>query len=40
MVAEKKLRRLHSPELMADVYLGVEYRDGVAIEAPVERIAA
>ena len=40
MVAGKRFRRLHSPELMGDVYLGVEYKDGVAIEAPAERIAA
>ena len=40
MVAEKRFRRLQAPELMADVYLGVKYKDGVAIEAPVERIAA
>ena len=40
MVAEKRFRRLHAPELMEDVYLGVKYKDGVAIEEPVERIAA
>ena len=40
MVAEKRFRRFQAPELMADVYLGVKYKDGVAIEAPVERIAA
>ena len=40
MVAGKRFRRLQAPELMADVYLGVKYKDGVAIEAPVERIAA
>ena len=40
MVAEKRFRRLQAPELMGDVYLGVKYKDGVAIEAPVERIAA
>ncbi len=34
MVAEKRFRRLHAPELMGDVYLGVKYKDGVAIEAP------
>ena len=40
MVAGKRFRRLHAPELMEDVYLGVKYKDGVAIEEPVERIAA
>ena len=40
MVAEKRFRRLQAPELMGDVYLGVKYKDGVAIEAPVEGIAA
>ena len=39
-VAEKRFRRLHAPELMGDVYLGFKYKDGVAIEASVERIAA
>lgn len=40
MVAEKRFRRLQAPELMADVYLGVKYVDGVVIEVPAERIAA
>ena len=40
MVAENRFRRLQAPELMADVYLGAKYKDGVAIEATVERIAA
>ena len=40
MVAEKRFRRLQAPELMADVYLGAQYVDGIAVEAPVERIAA
>ena len=40
MVAEKRFRRLQAPEMMKDVYLGVEYKDRVAIEAPVERVAA
>jgi len=40
MVAEKRFRRLQAPELMRDVYLGVKYVDGIAVEAPVERIAA
>ncbi len=40
MVAEKRFRRLQAPELMRDVYLGAKYVDGIAVEAPVERIAA
>ncbi len=40
MVAGKRFRRLQAPELMADVYLGARYVDGIAVEAPVERIAA
>ena len=40
MVAGKRFRRLQAPELMADVYLGAQYVDGIAVEAPVERIAA
>ncbi len=39
-VAENRFRRLQAPELMADVYLGARYRDGIAIEEQVERIAA
>ncbi len=40
MVAENRFRRLQAPELMADVYLGARYKDGVAIEQQEERIAA
>ena len=40
MVAEKRFRRLQAPELMADVYLGAKYADGIAIEAKVEKVAA
>ena len=40
MVAENRFRRLQAPELMADVYLGARYEDGIAIEEQVERIAA
>ena len=40
MVAEKRFRRLQAPELMRDIYLGVKYKDGVAIEVPAEMIAA
>jgi len=29
LVAERRFRRLHAPELMRDVYLGVKYVDGV-----------
>jgi transposase-like protein len=38
MVAQKKFRRLNAPELLAKVYAGVEYKDG--IEATREGVAA
>lgn len=31
MVAQQKLRRLNAPELLKQVYLGVEYEDGIEI---------
>ena len=40
MVAEKRFRRLQAPELMADVYLGAQCVDGIAVEATAERVAA
>ena len=40
MVAEKRFRRLHAPELMADVYLGARYADGIPITQHVGRVAA
>jgi len=38
MIAQKKFRRLNAPELLAKVYAGVEYKDG--IEATREGVAA
>ncbi|MFQ5875978.1 MAG: IS256 family transposase [Dehalococcoidia bacterium] len=40
MIAEQHFRRLKSPGLMKDVYLGAQYVDGTAIEATVEEVAA
>ena len=40
MVAGKRFRRLQAPELMTDVYLGVKYKDGIAVEATAEKVAA
>ena len=40
MVAEKRFRRLQAPELVADVYLGAQYVDGIAVEATAEKVAA
>ena len=40
MVAGKRFRRLQAPELMADVYLGARYVDGIAVEATAEKVAA
>lgn len=31
MVAQQKFRRLNAPELLKQVYLGVEYEDGIEI---------
>ena len=31
MVAEKRFRRLNAPELLAKVYAGVRYEDGVEV---------
>ena len=38
LIAESSLRRLNAPELMKNVYKGVEYKDG--IEATREEAAA
>ena len=40
MVAGKRFRRLQAPELMADVYLGARYVDGIAVETTAEKVAA
>ena len=40
MVAEKRFRRLQTPELMKDVYVGAKYVDGIAVELKVRRVAA
>ncbi len=40
MVAGKRFRRLQAPELMAVVYLGAQYVDGIAVEATAEKVAA
>ena len=40
MVAGKRFRRLQAPELVADVYLGAQYVDGIAVEATAEKVAA
>lgn len=39
MVAQKKFRRLDAPELLKDVYEGVEFADGVAITRNKEAAA-
>jgi hypothetical protein len=31
MVAQQKFRRLNAPELLKQVYLGVEYEDGIEV---------
>ena len=40
MVAGNRFRRLQASELVVDVYLGVRYKDGIAIEEQTESIAA
>ena len=40
MVAERRFRRLKAPELMKDVYLGAEYKDGIVITTTLEKVAA
>ena len=40
MVAGKRFRRLQAPELMADVHLGAQYVDGIAVAATAEKVAA
>ena len=40
MVAERRFRRLKAPELMMDVYLGAEYKDGIVINTTLEKVAA
>ena len=40
VAAENSFRRLPASELIADVYLGARYKDGVPIEATIERTAA
>jgi putative transposase len=40
MIAGKRFRRLRSPELMRDVYLGVKYEDGERVQEEVRKDAA
>lgn len=40
MVAEQRFRRVKSPDLMTDVYLGTRYVDGTADQETVEKVAA
>ena len=40
MIAEQRFRRLKTPELMEDVYLGAKYVDGIAAETTLEKVAA
>lgn len=40
MIAERRFRRLRSPELVRDVYLGGKYEDGERIDSDVRKDAA
>ena len=37
LVSERRFRRLKAPELIQDVYLGAEYKDGIVINMTTER---
>ena len=40
MIAERRFRRLRSPELVRDVYLGRKYEDGERVDSDVRKDAA
>ena len=40
LVTERRFRRLKASELMKDVYLGAEYKDGIVINMTTEKVAA
>jgi hypothetical protein len=40
MVAQRRVRRLDAPELLADVYYGVTYADGLRTSERKGRVAA
>lgn len=40
MIAEKRFRRLHAPELLKDVYLGVRFENGVRVMREIQEVAA
>lgn len=40
IIAEKKFRRLNAPRLLADVYQGKKFVDGVAVKKGNGRLAA
>jgi transposase-like protein len=40
LVAERTFRRLNAAELLADVALGAQYVDGIAVRRSSERVAA
>ena len=40
LVSERRFRRLKAPELMKEVYLGAEYKDGIVITTTLENVAA
>ena len=40
LVSERRFRRLKAPEMMKDVYLGAEYKDGLVINTTLEKVAA
>ena len=40
LVAERRFRRLKAPDLMMDVYLGAEYKDGNVINTTTEKVTS
>ena len=40
LMAERRFRRLKTPELMRDVYLGAGYKDGIVINTVSEKVVA
>ena len=40
LVAEKRFRRLHAPDLLKDVAQGAAYVNGLRINQAAERVAA
>jgi len=40
LIAERRFRRLNAPDLLDEVWMGVEYRDGIKVESKCNELAA